>query len=206
MLRVIKEATAALDQPGDHGPILVRLVALKKELSESDQDILPFAIDDVVEHIEWLMIRLTSTFSTRVTQWAKDRNLIEGSDAQKQTYKLLEEVGELFGGLARGKDEIIKDSIGDIAVVLTILKAQLGAKNYGDSPARNFLDALGSLLSDLASDLALAADCDMALEALMGLTRELGLDYSACCEQAWEEIKDRKGRMVDGVFIKEEDL
>lgn len=28
----------------------------------------------------------------------------------------------------------------------------------------------------------------------------------ACLELAWNEIKDRKGKMVDGVFVKEEDL
>jgi hypothetical protein len=27
-----------------------------------------------------------------------------------------------------------------------------------------------------------------------------------CIAAAWEEIKDRKGRMVDGLFIKQEDL
>ena len=32
---------------------------------------------------------------------------------------------------------------------------------------------------------------------------QLGLDIDACREIAWEQIKDRKGRMVDGVFVKE---
>ncbi len=27
-----------------------------------------------------------------------------------------------------------------------------------------------------------------------------------CIESAWEEIKDRKGKMVDGVFVKNDDL
>jgi hypothetical protein len=27
-----------------------------------------------------------------------------------------------------------------------------------------------------------------------------------CLELAWNEIKNRKGKMVDGVFVKEEDL
>lgn len=27
-----------------------------------------------------------------------------------------------------------------------------------------------------------------------------------CMEMAWAEIKDRKGKMIDGVFVKESDL
>ncbi len=32
---------------------------------------------------------------------------------------------------------------------------------------------------------------------------QLGIDIDECREIAWEEIKDRKGKMVDGVFVKE---
>jgi hypothetical protein len=30
----------------------------------------------------------------------------------------------------------------------------------------------------------------------------LGVDFDYCCNEAWTEIKDRKGRMVNGVFVK----
>lgn len=33
-----------------------------------------------------------------------------------------------------------------------------------------------------------------------------GLTYSECLEAAWESIKDRKGKMIEGVFVKESDL
>jgi hypothetical protein len=32
---------------------------------------------------------------------------------------------------------------------------------------------------------------------------QLRLDIDECREIAWEQIKDRKGKMVDGVFVKE---
>ena len=32
---------------------------------------------------------------------------------------------------------------------------------------------------------------------------QLGLDVDECREAAWDEIKDRKGKMIDGVFVKE---
>lgn len=38
------------------------------------------------------------------------------------------------------------------------------------------------------------------------MARQLGLGLNVCQEQAWEEIKDRRGRMIDGVFVKEEGL
>ena len=38
------------------------------------------------------------------------------------------------------------------------------------------------------------------------LAMQEGLDFTECVEMAYEEIKDRKGKMVDGVFVKEVDL
>ena len=32
---------------------------------------------------------------------------------------------------------------------------------------------------------------------------QLGIDIDECREIAWNEIKDRKGKMVDGVFVKD---
>lgn len=38
------------------------------------------------------------------------------------------------------------------------------------------------------------------------LAAQRGLTIEDCIEAAWQEIKDRKGRMIDGVFVKETDL
>lgn len=38
------------------------------------------------------------------------------------------------------------------------------------------------------------------------LSRQLGVDLEYCAQMAYDEIKDRKGAMVDGVFVKQEDL
>jgi NTP pyrophosphatase (non-canonical NTP hydrolase) len=92
----------------------------------------------------------------QIRQWATDRNLIEGATRQAQMLKLFEEGGELAGAIARGKEDVVKDSIGDMVVVLTIVAAQSG------------------------------------------------LTIEECIAAAYDEIKDRKGRMVDGVFVKQE--
>ena len=41
---------------------------------------------------------------------------------------------------------------------------------------------------------------------LMNISILLDVDFESCVQAAWNEIKDRKGRMIDGVFVKEGDL
>ena len=41
---------------------------------------------------------------------------------------------------------------------------------------------------------------------LVILCMQLGLDINDCIKAAYEEIKDRKGKMVNGLFVKKEDL
>lgn len=41
---------------------------------------------------------------------------------------------------------------------------------------------------------------------LIILAKQNGLEPEECLEAAWEEIKNRTGKTVDGVFIKSEDL
>ena len=43
------------------------------------------------------------------------------------------------------------------------------------------------------------------LVVLIGLSMQLGLDLTECLEVAYNEIKDRRGKLVNGVFVKEED-
>jgi NTP pyrophosphatase (non-canonical NTP hydrolase) len=41
---------------------------------------------------------------------------------------------------------------------------------------------------------------------LVIIAEQCGLTIEECIKHAYEEIKDRKGRLVDGVFIKEGDV
>ena len=95
-----------------------------------------------------------------VIAWANKPgiDIIKGSTTHAQFVKLIEEVGELAQGIVKSKQDLIKDSFGDVLVVLIILAAQ--------------------------HDLELAD----------------------CLQIAYNEIKDRKGRKENGVFVKEEDL
>lgn len=41
---------------------------------------------------------------------------------------------------------------------------------------------------------------------LVVLSLQLGLDIESCIDQAYTEIKDRKGRIINGVFVKDADI
>ena len=99
---------------------------------------------------------LLGNLTTAIQLWAWERNLIVGSTIASQAVKLMEEVGELAGGICKSKADVIKDSIGDAFVVLVIIAAQMG------------------------------------------------WSIEECVEAAYNEIKERKGKMIDGVFVKEE--
>jgi NTP pyrophosphatase (non-canonical NTP hydrolase) len=81
----------------------------------------------------------------------------------------------------------------------------------GSSPDRQFLklvEETGELAAALArKDFKEVYDAigDIAV-VLTILSSQLGNTVENCIEGAWDEIKDRKGRMVDGVFVKEADL
>lgn len=47
--------------------------------------------------------------------------------------------------------------------------------------------------------------CDVVAD-LKHIAKHYGWNLTECVEHAWEEIKDRKGRVIDGKWIKEKDL
>ena len=91
-----------------------------------------------------------------VISWADDKDILKKENASKQMLKVIEELGETAGAIAKSKELEIKDGIGDTFVTLIIL------------------------------------------------AKQLGLEPADCLNAAWNEIKDRKGKTVGGVFVKEE--
>lgn len=61
-----------------------------------------------------------------VLDWAEARGLISPNNTTRQMLKVMEEVGELAGGVAKNNGNEIRDAIGDVMVTLVILSAQLG--------------------------------------------------------------------------------
>lgn len=60
-----------------------------------------------------------------IEQWSIKHDL-QNANSDRQSMKLTEEVGELNQALINNNPDQIKDSVGDIFVVMTILCQQLG--------------------------------------------------------------------------------
>lgn len=54
--------------------------------------------------------------------------------------------------------------------------------------------------ADRAAEIDAVGDVTVVL---IGYCVQRGLDFEACLESAYNEIKERKGKVVDGVFVKE---
>jgi hypothetical protein len=80
---------------------------------------------DAVNYIQKLQTQRKENVQESVINWAKERNLIKLGNAPKQLIKLSEEVGELGSAFLKNEFNEIKDAIGDIMIVLTILCEQL---------------------------------------------------------------------------------
>lgn len=61
-----------------------------------------------------------------ILNWAQEKGIDLPENATRQFLKLVEEMGELASGLAKNNQEAIKDALGDVFVVWTILVKQLG--------------------------------------------------------------------------------
>ena len=156
-----------------------------------------------------------------VKQWFIDRDITQGNP-EKQVLKLYEETGELSAGLLKQNEDLIKDSIGDIAVVVVGLAMMLKLDadkifNKLKKPPRNqtINTALTNILINAteayySKDMICKYDITQNLELIVKhidfIASECGYDFADCFEVAYNEIKDRKGKWINGTFVKEEDL
>ena len=154
----------------------------------------------------------------KIEQWAEDRNIIKGSKPIDQAMKLFSEFGELADNVGKGRD--CRDDIGDILVVLTIICKQckesinVAVDNVVSNPycfesnVKISVIELGmtitSMLHENNSD-PLMFNVEGALCDLNDICMVNGYTLKECVQIAYDDIKDRKGLMHNGVFIKESD-
>lgn len=132
-----------------------------------------------------------------VIQWADERGI---NNPVRQKIKFGEEYGELCGDYLDGKD--LTDDIGDTAITLIILQ------KLKHSNALRFSDKY-SKRSNIDSSLVLVTECvewgeEYQINALGNFAVSAGYDFNVCLNHAWNEIKDRKGKTVNGSFIRED--
>ena len=154
-----------------------------------------------------------------VKQWFIDRDLENGGRLDKQSLKLSEEFGELCAGYLKKNEQLTKDSIGDCAVVIVGLALLIKEDVQEifetleiDKDAMTCFSHLNRNISDFqfyqnsSSKDFYKLSLIRTIRWLKSISNALGYDFDECFELAYQEIKDRKGRWIDGTFVKEEDL
>ena len=156
-----------------------------------------------------------------VKQWFIDRDLENGGRLDKQSLKLSEEFGELCAGYLKKNEKLTKDSIGDCAVVIVGLALLVKTDVHKIFEESCFVKTgdvmerfkwLNTNISNFQSyqNSRYEKMCQYSLMCSIGYLKSisyaLGYSFEECFELAYQEIKDRKGRWIDGSFVKEEDL
>ena len=63
----------------------------------------------------------------------------------------------------------------------------------------------GELSDNICKGKDMSDDIGDMIVVLINIAERNNLTLKECLEKAWDDIKDRKGEMVDGIFIKEGD-
>lgn len=149
----------------------------------------------------------------KVEQWGMDRDLYHpehGGTAESQLLKYYSEIGELADAIQKEDREKIKDGIGD-AIVCLISKLKLENRteetkditevNLNDYK-ENFKDFNTTQLISFSVETA-REETPTAIVFLILLEERLKFEFLECLEFAYNEIKDRKGKMINRTFVKE---
>lgn len=155
-----------------------------------------------------------------IRQWGDDRNLTDPENLTAQTMKLVSEFGEIGEGMVLLDSDKVADAIGDTLVVAIIICEQLGCTLDANEIENVDNEAILSEFEHLASKVGLFVDAVLKkhpVEDLYPLILHVckavvmvNDDYFTApvyeaLEGAYDEIKDRKGVMYQGAFIKEAD-
>lgn len=154
-----------------------------------------------------------------IEQWAEDRNIIKGAKPLDQAMKLFAEHGEMSDHVGNNELDKVFDDVGDVFVVLTIIAKQCNLSIFDHLDVKLNHSGLKVDVAFLAFELAVIATevygwdeqskhfpkyaLKHAVARLRSIAEQVGLTLEYCVEQAYIDIKDRKGILIDGVFIKE---
>ena len=155
----------------------------------------------------------------KVEDWARVRQL-HTADPKAQTLKVIEEFTEMMTSVKRSD---VVDGIGDTYVTLIILCQQLGIPTFPQARLTELavkstsehskndqvaLMAINMLATSISKgERSKVQSSIIAIKTIADLVAdEVGATPYECLEVAYEEIKDRKGMMIDGTFVKYDDL
>jgi len=127
------------------------------------------------------MIMMFENLQDKVLDWAESKGIIDNSTPLKQLEKTQEELDETMQALTKIEDLHSQDNLPFVDV---------GNKQaLRDQYNEEVVDGIGDMLV-----------------TIIILAEVSGFDAVECLRVAYAEIKDRKGEMRDGLFVKEENL
>jgi len=132
----------------------------------------------------------------QIIEWAEAKNI---KNPDTQFLKILEEVGETAKAILQEDRLEILDGIGDIAVTIMIYYWQK-EKNLNVVDFRNY--KLKDSKMFVLFIKALNDEDFYIFDELSSIAKVHNTTLTECLNMAWSEIKDRKGKTVDGNFIK----
>ena len=142
------------------------------------------------------------TLSSLIIEWAKEKGI---DNKERQYLKIVEEVGETCGAILKNNREEIIDGIGDIGVTIIIYAWQrnsnLDFEKCREAQKREITTSEDVIIENIFESLY-EYNSSQALIHAVSLANKLGLNFEHCLNYAWQVIKDRKGKTVDGTFIK----
>lgn len=156
-----------------------------------------------------------------VLNWATEKGILENPNPLKQAIKTSEEVLELQCAILDNNEKEIKDAIGDIIVTLIIqcemhyvdfLKCYIDA---GKSQSEyslilnifTFSLVLESRVNTMKYHIRDSKFSKYLVTSIIShiqiISIHFGFDPKECLQLAYSEIKDRKGKMINGTFVKD---
>jgi len=117
-------------------------------------------------------------------QWGEDRKITTNGTLQAQFIKLVEEHGEFFD--SNGDNEEIKDSIGDMIVVLVMMNGIL-TRSFLNTDSVLGRDYPASLLGKMASTISRKNDVDTAvvIDAMFSLLHKIAEFHNLTINECW---------------------
>lgn len=155
-------------------------------------------------------------FRHNVETWAAARGIYQHSTPRAQALKAVSEAGELADAVIKGDRAAMIDAIGDIAVCVVnaalmageVLRIEDASEEITTGDVQLAAAWVADRAAGLAVDIGGVNGLDTTLNDCMGSLLDMcaaaGVPMEDCCAAAWNEIKDRTGRMVaSGAFVKD---
>lgn len=139
-----------------------------------------------------------------VIGWADAKGILTKESSPKQFLKIVEESGETCQAILKNDRDKIIDGIGDMAVTIIIYSEQVDMKIDYKALFYNFRKRSHSEIMSSVLSFIIEGHPKYAFSTLYELAESLDLSLEECLESAWNEIKDRTGKTVNGIFIKDE--